>query len=428
VYLEVIKMVNISKVVRNDLCTGCGTCVAICPNEAIKIEINEKKGTYVPKINEVKCNNCSLCYEVCPGHEVDFKELNETIFGEEPMDIMIGNFLNCYIGHSANFNIRYNSSSGGLVTHLLIFALEEGIIDGALVTRMRKDNPLKPEPFIARTKEEIIEASGSKYCPVPANIMIKEILESREGEKFAIVGLPCHIHGVRKAEQINKGLKNKIVLHFGLFCSKCPNFWATNYLLRNFRLNKEDILSFSYRTKGYPGSMHIQLKNGKQFHVNFWDYYDTSFGQFFTPPRCRLCIDFTCELADISFGDAFFEEAARQDKIGTGFVISRTEKGEKFLRSVPDIKIDPIDVKIFDNSRDFNLIFKKSNLNVRGLFLHKPIPTYNRMLINDFHISLYNALFILIYKIGYFIASKQLWELLKLYSTLIKLLSGGLLK
>ena len=35
---------------------------------------------------------------------------------------------------------------------------------------MKKDNPLEPEPFIARTREEIIEASKSKYCPVPANI------------------------------------------------------------------------------------------------------------------------------------------------------------------------------------------------------------------------------------------------------------------
>jgi coenzyme F420 hydrogenase subunit beta len=47
------------------------------------------------------------------------------------------------------------------------FALEEGIIDGALVTRMKKDRPLEPEPFIARTREEIIEASKSKYCGVP---------------------------------------------------------------------------------------------------------------------------------------------------------------------------------------------------------------------------------------------------------------------
>ncbi|OFV67263.1 MAG: coenzyme F420 hydrogenase subunit beta [Candidatus Syntrophoarchaeum caldarius] len=208
---------TISQVVKDNLCTGCGTCLALCPNEAIEMVIDEKKGVYVPELNEEKCNNCGICYKVCPGHEVDFKELNLEIFGKEPDDILIGNYLNCYIGYSTDYDIRYNSSSGGLVTQLLIFALEEGIIDGALVTRMKKDNPLEPEPFIARTREEVIEARGSKYCPVPANVALKEILNSKEGEKFAVVGLPCHIHGLRKAQQVNEKLKegvdNRVISH-----------------------------------------------------------------------------------------------------------------------------------------------------------------------------------------------------------------------
>jgi len=79
------------------------------------------------------------------------------------------------------------------VTALFIFALEKGLIDGALVTGMKKDKPLEPEPFIARTREKIISARGSKYCSVPANIALKEILKAKEEERFAVVGLPCHI-------------------------------------------------------------------------------------------------------------------------------------------------------------------------------------------------------------------------------------------
>lgn len=88
---------TIAQVVKDDLCTGCGTCVALCPGEAIEMVINEKKGIYVPQLNENKCNNCGTCYKVCPGHEVDFKQLNFEIFGKEPEDILIGkaqsNFL-----------------------------------------------------------------------------------------------------------------------------------------------------------------------------------------------------------------------------------------------------------------------------------------------------------------------------------------------
>jgi len=184
--------------VDSETCTGCGTCIAMCPNSAIRMTL--KKGRYIPHINNELCNQCGICHEVCPGHSVDFKELNFAIFGKEPKDILIGNYERCYIGHSTDTSIRYNSSSGGLVTALLVFAIEERIIDGALVTKMNDKNPLEPKVFIARSKEEIISASKSKYCPVPANITLKEIL--KEDGKFAVVGLPCHIHGIRKAELI----------------------------------------------------------------------------------------------------------------------------------------------------------------------------------------------------------------------------------
>ena len=258
---------TIASVVKDGLCTGCGTCIALCPKEAIELTINKKKGIYIPKLNEEKCNKCGICYKVCPGHEVDFKVLNLEIFGKEPEDILIGNYLNCYIGHSTDYDIRYNSASGGLVTALLIHMLEDGLIDGALVTRMKRDKPLEPEPFIARTKEEIIEARGSKYCPVPANVALREILEAEEWERFAVVGLPCHIHGIRKAEQINKKLKERIVLHIGIVCNHAPTILATEFLLEKIKVKKEDVKKLDYRGEGWPGGMAITTKNGNKIFV-----------------------------------------------------------------------------------------------------------------------------------------------------------------
>ena len=134
---------TIEGVVKNNLCTGCATCVSLCPNSAIRLIKEDSKGIYLPRINVEDCNQCGICFDVCPGHSVNFKELNLAIFGQEPKNTLLGNYLNCYIGHATDYDIRYNSASGGLVTQLLIFALEEGIIDGALVTRMKKDKPLE---------------------------------------------------------------------------------------------------------------------------------------------------------------------------------------------------------------------------------------------------------------------------------------------
>lgn len=320
---------TIEDVVKSNLCTGCGTCVGICPEDALEMVIDHRKGIYVPQLDRESCNECGICFEVCPGHSVDIKGLNTEIFGKEPEDILLGNYLNCYIGHATNYKIRYNSASGGLVTALLLFALEEGMIDGALVTKMSEDNPLEPWPFIATTREEIISAAKSKYCPVPANVALKEILK-KEG-KFAIVGLPCHIQGMRKAELVNKKLKDRVVLHLGLFCSAPMTFKGTDFVLQKYRLKKENIVHLDYRGEGCPGYMRIRFKDGADKLIPKSEYGIFHGLGFFTPPRCVLCCDQINELADISLGDAFLPEL-EEDRIGTSVIICRSKAGENLLQ------------------------------------------------------------------------------------------------
>lgn len=35
---------TIKSVVKNGLCSECGTCIALCPNKALKLTLNVKKG------------------------------------------------------------------------------------------------------------------------------------------------------------------------------------------------------------------------------------------------------------------------------------------------------------------------------------------------------------------------------------------------
>jgi coenzyme F420 hydrogenase subunit beta len=156
---------------------------------------------------------------------------------------------------------------------------------------MDQNNPLLPEPFIAKTKEDILNASSSKYCPVPANKAIREIIES-EG-RFAIVGLPCHLHGMRKAEIANEDLNEKIVLHLGLFCSHTVNFHATHHLLRRIGLNPREVARIDYRGRGWPGGIIVRNKSGHdQFIPNQDSLWSTIFGSFFfTPISCLWCPD-----------------------------------------------------------------------------------------------------------------------------------------
>jgi len=371
---------TIESVVVSGLCTGCGTCAAICPKDAIRMVNVDSSGSYYPQLDDKRCNNCGLCLRVCPGHSVDFKILNLDIFGKESEDVQMGNYEGCYLGHATDNNLRYNAASGGMVSTLLLFALEKGMINGALVTRMSEQNPLEPQPFIARTREEIISACKSKYCPVPANMALKEIL-NEEG-KFAVVGLPCHIHGVRKAELANKKLKEKIVLHLGIFCSHSDTFWQTDFLLKKLRLKKQDIARIDYRGQGWPGMMSILLRDGRQISVPYSEETSLHGLWLYALPRCALCCDNTAELADVSCGDAWLPEILANERTGKSIVVARTKIGSKLCREAAQNRyieieeVDPYEVKRCGDMMQTKKKDIKMRFLLRRLF-NKPAPTYN---------------------------------------------------
>jgi len=321
---------TIRGVVASRLCTGCGTCFSICPKSAITLKINEREGICLPKIDERKCTLCGICFYFCPGRSIDFGRLNFEAVANVHENNLIGRYLRCYVGYSTNREIRYNSSSGGLVTQILIYALERGLINGAIVTRMKSDKPLEAEPFLATTKEEIFSASKSKYCPVPVNIVLREVMK-HEG-RFAVVGLPCHIKGVRNAEIYNKALKAKIVLHLGLFCSHTISFLGTKFLLERFNIDEKSVRQLDYRGMGWPGNLSVLLSDGRRFSVPepvYWRFFTP---YFFTPLRCMFCYDQTNENADLSFGDAWLKDIKKKDKIGSSIIIARNSIGETILK------------------------------------------------------------------------------------------------
>jgi coenzyme F420 hydrogenase subunit beta len=354
-------------VIEEGLCCGCGTCAGVCPEDAIQMQKTD--GLYQPRIDETKCINCTLCIRSCPGHSVDFEGISLQVFNAKYKNDSVGNHLSCYVGYSTDDTIRFNSSSGGLITQLLIFALENNIIDGVITTRMSKTDPLETEPFIARTRTEIVEASKSKYCPVASNICLKDVL--KENGRFAVVGLPCHIHGIRKAEQLNKELKKKIILKFGLLCSHTVDFKGTKFILNKMGLNENEIAEITYRGNGWPGSMVIRTKEGANLRlplVGSWHAYWMVFSSFFfTPMRCTMCPDQAAELADISFGDAWLPEF-NNEKIGMSILVSRTRIGDSLIsqaNEAKEVSVKCVGIEKIYQSQRVNMKIKKSDLSFR---------------------------------------------------------------
>lgn len=78
------------------------------------------------------------------------------------------------------------------------------MIDCAVVTTRSKEEPWRPIPIVARTREEILESSGSIY----SHSMTLEALMSaiKQGmNSIAFVGTSCNIDAVTKMQKSSYG-------------------------------------------------------------------------------------------------------------------------------------------------------------------------------------------------------------------------------
>ena len=80
--------------------------------------------------------------------------------------MVLGTYKEALSARSTDKQIQKISQDGGIVSALLSFALDEKIIDGAVVSGPGKDM-WKPEPMVAMSSDEILAAAGTKYTFSP---------------------------------------------------------------------------------------------------------------------------------------------------------------------------------------------------------------------------------------------------------------------
>ena len=243
---------------------------------------------FVPSINKDLCNKCGLCFDLCAGKGNDWYnqsiELNNDIKDSYVQNV--GLYRESYISNAVDYETRFHGASGGTVSSLLIFMLENKIIDGAIVTQFKKTNPLEVETIIATSKEEILNAKSSKYCPVHMDSILTQLKEFKG--KVAIVGLPCHLQTIRRIERKLSWVKDKIVFHIGLFCSGSKDSNALNYLLKSNKFDINGITKFSYRDDGCLGYVKAEYTN-KSISVPYEQAY-SKLHSYFKQERCLSCI------------------------------------------------------------------------------------------------------------------------------------------
>jgi coenzyme F420 hydrogenase subunit beta len=302
---------SLSKIIDEGLCHRCGSCVGICPTEVLSL--NDDAYPTVQKLSA--CTDCDLCVRVCPGDEFNFEEFRE------------------------------KSTSGGLVTALILHLMESGQADGAVVIASDDNDLWKGKPVIARTREEVFAATKSKYAISPTNSVFSEILEVPG--RYVLVGLPCQIHGYLKAAQLDARLKERVVMTIGLFCHAAIEHEAFRVIWDSLGEKGDDAVRFISRLGKHPGSPHIELSDGSLYPVYFGHkngYQPSSMEvinilyRLYTPQRCLTCFDALADYADISVGDPWM--VPPEDDIdfykGWSFGLLRTERAEIAVRDMID--------------------------------------------------------------------------------------------
>ena len=331
---------SLAKIVDGGLCHRCGSCIGICPTGVLGLSSEE----YPEVQNLSACTDCDLCVKVCPGDEFNYRKAYEEFTGTSPnLKNTHGYFEKAVIAHTNDSALRENSTSGGLITAILLDLLESKKIDGAVVIASDEEHLWKGKPIVARTKEDILKATKSKYAISPTNSVFSEILN--QPGRYALVGLPCQLHGFHKAAKLDKRLDERVVLTLGLFCHAAIEHEAFRIIWESLGEKASRAKRFVSRIGKHPGAPHIELDDGTLHPVYFGDkrgYKPSSMEvinilyRLYTPERCLTCFDALAEFADISVGDPWM--APPDDDVdfykGWSFALLRSERGVEAFNDI----------------------------------------------------------------------------------------------
>lgn len=303
---------NIQNVIDNALCSACGGCAGICPVNAITMQENAA-GFLCANIDNSKCISCRKCISICPS--------NGLRLGEN----LVGNIINGYIGYAQNSTIRLQGQSGGIVTAIIQWMIENHKVDAVVVSGFDCEKK-RAKAFLASTVEEILSAKGSHYTQTsPVELILKN-----QDKKLAAVLLGCQTVCL---EQIKKKYPkiNLPILTIGLICGGNLSGYVVDDLLKKAKIKESDtIKSFRFRDKaegGWPGDIVINSKARrvcipKEKRMEIKPYYQNY--------RCMLCAEKMNQCCDIVVGDPW-GISIPDEANGYSAIITRTMKGQNLL-------------------------------------------------------------------------------------------------
>lgn len=311
-----------------EICTGCGACMNCCPVDAIQMQL-DKEGFLQPVINHDVCCECGKCSDICP------------VTTNNTADKTTG-FPICLAAWSKNDQIRSESSSGGVFSHLAMTVLKQG---GAVAGAGYRQDHLV-EHIIIHTCEEIADLRQSKYVQSEINYVFRQIeKELLTGAPFLFVGTPCQCAGL--SAYLGKEYSNLYLCDFICRGVNSPMVYL-NYLKQLKEKYNSEITHIQFRNKTFGWnnfSTKIVFENQQEYIADREsDPFTLGFVKtklsFYMRQSCYDCrFKGVSRPVDFTLGD-FWGIKLDADKIknGVSALIIHTDKAQKLMENIyPEI-------------------------------------------------------------------------------------------
>ena len=306
------------EIVATEICCGCSACVVACPHKVLELQDFDPIQTD-PSSPFDNCvhgeQSCSLCAMACPRLDPTLDVIEEAVFGRRRReDEATGPYRYKVLVRATDEEILSRSQDGGAVTGLLAWALDSGLLDGAVVAAPSAATAWLDEPRLVKTREQLLAAAGSRYTYCATPLALKQVAAERL-KSVALVGVSCESTAVREleAQRIRKWVRPvKIVI--GLMCTETFDYSAfmVGVVQEEYGIPLGEITNVNVKgrvliTLKDSSIVEIPLKRARPY-ANEW---------------CHHCPDFSAEHADLSCGGL--------GMTGWTMVLVRSETGDQFL-------------------------------------------------------------------------------------------------
>lgn len=318
-------------IVEQGLCIGCGLCQSIAGEECVRVT-KTQRGFLQPVVDGVLDHETvDRIYATCPGTRVEGLP-ERLVEADTRHDNVWGPWRRIVRAWAGDPEVRFEGSTGGVLTALAIYLLKSKCVDFILHVKTSAIEPSFGEPVLSFTEAEVIEAAGSRYGPAAPLIDICEVLD--QNRPFAIIAKPCDIAALRNYAKQDARVDKLVKYWLAMVCGGYGAPQGTIEFYKRVGIKPSEVTALRYRGRGCPGPTRVETAEDEQeFHyLDFWGEDETTWS---LPFRCKICPDGIGEATDIAASDTWIGGGPnRVDSVsdpGTNALIARTRAGEELI-------------------------------------------------------------------------------------------------